>query len=93
MKQENVVLSNTLVKVELPPCTIWKADVSSFSPSSDSLCTVVIRLSSKRLIKPNFPMALRASQRHCTFWFMSSVAVLEQRRELTKFEVNASTWR
>ena len=37
MKQENLVLSNVLIKVELPPKTIWKADVSSFSPLSERI--------------------------------------------------------
>ena len=32
-------LSNVLIKVELPPWTIWKADVSSVSPSSTFKCT------------------------------------------------------
>ena len=26
-----------LIKVELPPCKIWKADVSSVSPSSERI--------------------------------------------------------
>ena len=30
---ENLVLSNELIKVELPPWSIWKDDVSSVSPS------------------------------------------------------------
>ena len=29
MKYENLVLSNELIKVELPPSKNWKADVSS----------------------------------------------------------------
>ena len=33
MKRENLVSSNELIKVELPPWKIWKADVSSGSPS------------------------------------------------------------
>ena len=37
MKQENLVLSNVLIKVELPPTTIWKADVSSVSPSPERI--------------------------------------------------------
>ena len=34
MKHENLVLSNELIKVELPPLMIWKAEVSAVSPSS-----------------------------------------------------------
>jgi len=36
-KHENLVLSRELVKVELPPWKIWKADLSSVSPSSDRI--------------------------------------------------------
>ena len=35
MKHENLVLSNELIKVELPSSNTWKADVSSVSPSSE----------------------------------------------------------
>ena len=35
MKHENFVLSNELIKVELPPRKIWKADGLSVSPSSE----------------------------------------------------------
>ena len=35
VKRENLVLSNGLIKFELPPRMIWKADVSSVSPSSE----------------------------------------------------------
>ena len=34
---KNLVLSNELIKVKLPPWKIWKADVSSVSPSSERL--------------------------------------------------------
>ena len=33
----NLVLSNELIKVELPPWKIWKDDVSSVSPSSERI--------------------------------------------------------
>ena len=54
---KNLVLSNELIKVELPLWKIWKADVSSVSPSSElrsKSFTVVIQPLSTRLIKPNF---------------------------------------
>ena len=35
MKHENLVISNELIKVELPPSKIWEAEVSSISPSSE----------------------------------------------------------
>ena len=35
----NLVLSNELIKVELPQRKIWKADVSSVSPSSERSVT------------------------------------------------------
>ena len=35
MKQEILVLSNVLIKVELSPLTIWKTDVWSVSPLSE----------------------------------------------------------
>ena len=41
MKHENLVLSKELIKVELPPSKIWKADVSSVSPSSFALTKVI----------------------------------------------------
>ena len=34
MKHENLVLSNELIKVELPPLKIWRANVSGVGPSS-----------------------------------------------------------
>ena len=34
---KNLVLSNELIKVKLPPLKIWKADVSSVSPSSERI--------------------------------------------------------
>ena len=34
---KNLVLSNELIKVELPPWKIYKADVSSVSPSSQRI--------------------------------------------------------
>ena len=34
MKHENLVLSDELIMVELPPQKIWKAVVSSVGPSS-----------------------------------------------------------
>ena len=34
MKHENLVLSEELIRVDLPPSKIWKADVWSVSPSS-----------------------------------------------------------
>ena len=34
---KNWVLSNDLIKVELPPWKIWKADFSSVSPSSERI--------------------------------------------------------
>ena len=34
---KNLVLSNELIKVKLPPWKIWKADVSSVSPSSERI--------------------------------------------------------
>ena len=37
---ENLVLSNELIKVELPPWKIWKADVSSVSPSSERMGSI-----------------------------------------------------
>ena len=37
LRQRNLVLSNILIKVELPPGMIWKADVSSVSPSSERI--------------------------------------------------------
>ena len=37
MKHENLVLSNELIKVELLPWKIWKADVSRVSPSSERM--------------------------------------------------------
>ena len=37
MEHGNLVLSNELIKIELPPCKIWKADVSSVSASSFAL--------------------------------------------------------
>ena len=63
---ESLVLSNELIKVELPLWKIWKADVSSVSPLSkwkmkgwrwkrqlSKSFTVVIRPLSSRLIKAN----------------------------------------
>ena len=35
LKRENLVLSNALRKVELPPWKMWKADVSSVNIDSD----------------------------------------------------------
>ena len=35
MKDESLVLSNELIKVELPPSKSWKIDTSSISPSSE----------------------------------------------------------
>ena len=37
MKYENLVLSNDLINLELPPRKIWKAAVSSVSPSSGQI--------------------------------------------------------
>ena len=37
MKHENLVLSNELIRVKLLPWKIWKADVSSVSPSSERM--------------------------------------------------------
>ena len=37
MRHENLVLSNMWTKVKLPPLNIWKADVSSVSPSSERM--------------------------------------------------------
>ena len=65
MKHENLVLSKKLIKVELPPSKIWKADVSSISPFSlmkgkrlrhhlSESFMVVIQLLSTHLIKTNF---------------------------------------
>lgn len=65
--RENLVLSDDLIKVEFPPWKIWKAGVSSVSPSSKRATkgwrskryfskpfTVVIWPIWNRLIKPNF---------------------------------------
>jgi len=35
--EKSLVLSNELINVELPPWKIWKADVSSVSPSSERI--------------------------------------------------------
>ena len=35
VRHENLVLSNMWTKVKLPPSKIWKAEVSSVSPSSE----------------------------------------------------------
>ena len=35
--KKNLVLSNELIKVKLPPRKIWKADLSSVRPSSDRI--------------------------------------------------------
>ena len=37
MIHENLVLSNKLIKAELPPWKIWKADVSSVSSSLERI--------------------------------------------------------
>ena len=37
MEHENLLLSKELIKVELPPRKIWKADVSSVSPLSERI--------------------------------------------------------
>ena len=37
MKDENLVSSDELIKVEIPPGKIWKIDVSSVSPSSERM--------------------------------------------------------
>ena len=44
MKHENLVLSKELIKVELLSCKIWKADVSSVSPSSERIenCSLLL---------------------------------------------------
>ena len=44
IKTKTWVLSNELIKVELPPRKIWKADVSSVSPSSERVRTIKRRL-------------------------------------------------
>ena len=40
---KNLVLSNELIKVELPPWKIWKADVSSVSPLSERIALALRR--------------------------------------------------
>ena len=57
MKHGNSALSKELIKVELPPCKIWKADVSSVGASSFAL--VVIRPLSARLINQIFTFSER----------------------------------
>ena len=37
MSHDNLVLSNELITVELPPSKIWRADVSNVCPSSDGV--------------------------------------------------------
>ena len=76
MYHKNFVLLNKLIKVELPLWKIWKADISSDSPSSQliiaehSKCQLsisfilVIWLLSTCLIKLNFHVSL--SHRHST---------------------------
>ena len=67
MRHENLFSSNMWTKVKLPPLNIWKADVSSVSPSSERMTKGnarkvsfpnrlrwSIRPLSTRLIKPNF---------------------------------------
>ena len=73
-------LSNELIKVELPPWKIWKADFLSVSPSSFALTkgehskrqlsksfTVVIRPLLTRLMKPNSCFTLSPTQHHSFF--------------------------
>ena len=50
MKHENLVLSNELIKVELPLRKIWKTDFSSISPQSD-LINVSEKIVSFPLVK------------------------------------------
>ena len=42
-QNKNLVLSNELIKVNLPPWKIWKADVSSVSPSSERIERIEVK--------------------------------------------------
>ena len=75
---KNLVLSNELIKVELPPWKIWKAWTFWKRQLSKSF-TVVIRPLSTRLIKPNFCFTLPPTQHHSFFrnWKLVNTETLQ----------------
>ena len=82
-QHENLVISNELKKVELPPGMIWKDDVSSVSPLSESIrpdehsltletsafqsFIVAIRCLPTRVIKPKYHVSLVPPTQHHSF--------------------------